>query len=367
MRQELALRLLSEVLPWDEDQVKREFQWLTLASRFKYDAYNDFVAGARFVESLADWLQQFAVGDRTAAYSFVRQSLIYINSAELQHLVDLFFPESIQRRLSRAIATDLSVPEYLVWAQPDTEARFSGLLRRVLFLGLSDGARIDMFRRSNVGRIKNDQVVALTTLDDDKWDELLAELRSDTKDPAATFQFVVLIDDFVGSGASLLRKKDEGKWTGKLVKFYRAFKAHQGTHFSPNMTVLVHHYVASSDAAAKVAQNEQKARSERGEEWFPNAVEFSFGMVLSPSVRIIDTSDSPIVPIAQSYYDPGIETKATWVGGTSLEFGFAKCGLPLVLEHNTPNNSIGLLWAESDGNAGKHPMRPLFRRRQRHT
>lgn len=367
MRQELALRLLGEVMRWDEDQARREFQWLTLASRFKYDGYSDFVAGARFVESLADWLQQFPATDRAGAYAFIRQSLIYINSAEIQHLVDLFFPELIQRRLAQAIALEKGIPAYLVWAESDTEARFAALLRRTLFLGLSDGARIDVFRRSNTGRIKNDQVVALTTLDDDKWNELLDELRSDTQDPTALFRFVVLIDDFVGSGASLLRKKEQGSWTGKLVKFYKAFKAHQQTHFSPNVTVLVHHYIASSDAATRVVDNEGSARSERGGEWFPNSVEFSFGMVLSPIVQIIETSNSPIVPLAKTFYDPAIETKATWVGGTSLEFGFAKCGLPLVLEHNTPNNSIGLLWAESDGASGRHPMRPLFRRRQRHT
>src|SRR5947199_10188160 len=29
-----------------------------------------------------------------------------------------------------------------------------------------------------------------------------------------------------------------------------------------------------------------------------------------------------------------------------LRYGFAGGGLPLVLSHNTPNNSIGLLWAD---------------------
>jgi hypothetical protein len=47
------------------------------------------------------------------------------------------------------------------------------------------------------------------------------------------------------------------------------------------------------------------------------------------------------------------------------------CGLPLVLDHNTPNNSVALLWAETDGgdrDGAKVPaMRPLFRRRQRHS
>ena len=54
-------------------------------------------------------------------------------------------------------------------------------------------------------------------------------------------------------------------------------------------------------------------------------------------------------------------------GGKDAHFGFGECGLPLVLDHNTPNNSLALLWAETPGDGGKHPMRPLFRRRQRHS
>ena len=48
-----------------------------------------------------------------------------------------------------------------------------------------------------------------------------------------------------------------------------------------------------------------------------------------------------------------------------MRYGYANCALPLVLEHNTPNNSIPILWAETQGKLG-HPMRPLFRRRDRH-
>lgn len=51
---------------------------------------------------------------------------------------------------------------------------------------------------------------------------------------------------------------------------------------------------------------------------------------------------------------------------TEAKLGFGGLGLPIIMEHNTPNNAVSLLWAESDGTQG-HPMRPLFRRRQRHS
>lgn len=69
--------------------------------------------------------------------------------------------------------------------------------------------------------------------------------------------------------------------------------------------------------------------------------------------------------------DPEIQTKHTDVGGVNhIGLGYGGCALPLVLEHNTPNNSVALLWAETDGGsrdgARAPAMRPLFRRRQRH-
>jgi hypothetical protein len=68
-----------------------------------------------------------------------------------------------------------------------------------------------------------------------------------------------------------------------------------------------------------------------------------------------------------TYYDDAIETKHTKVGGADARLGFGRCALPLVLEHNTPNNSLAILWADTKGGPGKHAMRPLFRRRQRHS
>ena len=103
MNQALGLRILGEIMDWDEDRAMNEFAWLRLMSRLKYDGYRDFIAGMRFVESLAAWLQQFKAEEREIAYSFVRNSLVYIGPAEIQHLVELFYPETVQRRLLSAV------------------------------------------------------------------------------------------------------------------------------------------------------------------------------------------------------------------------------------------------------------------------
>jgi hypothetical protein len=65
-------------------------------------------------------------------------------------------------------------------------------------------------------------------------------------------------------------------------------------------------------------------------------------------------------PLIEQYYDKSIEDQHTGVGGADVKYGFARCGLSLVLPHNTPNNSLALLWAETE------KVRALFPRVQRH-
>ena len=80
-------------------------------------------------------------------------------------------------------------------------------------------------------------------------------------------------------------------------------------------------------------------------------------------------TDRPMLDLCEKYYDHDLYIRlkkhCDEAGQSDMKRGYAKCALPLVLEHNTPNNSIPLLWAESQGKLG-HPMRPLFRRRDRH-
>ena len=78
MKEELALRLLSQIMEWDDERSRKEFAWLNIMSRYKYDDYQDYLAGARFTESLLKWLQQFEQGHRETAYTFVRRHLVYV-------------------------------------------------------------------------------------------------------------------------------------------------------------------------------------------------------------------------------------------------------------------------------------------------
>lgn len=365
MNQNLALRILSEIMRWDADRAREEFAWLRLMSRLKYDGYRDYLAGARFIESLADWLQQFEPSERESAYQFVRHHLVYLGPAEIQHLVELAYSDTIQPRLLQAVAEQLQIPTYRVWSEPDAIRTYKTLLRKTLFLGLSDGARIDTFRRVNTGVISNEQVVLAPQINDSKWRSLLGDLRNELQDESARFAFVYLLDDFTASGATLLRPEN-GEWKGKLPRFWVDTRSIAETHFEPNWVLGIHHYIATHRASSAIEQAHTAMLETAGPEKCFQRVEFSFGTVLPSDLPIDADRYGDFMPLIKKYYDPAIETKHTEVGGSDVRLGFAECALPVVLEHNTPNNSIALLWAETDGADGHHAMRPLFRRRQRH-
>lgn len=379
MNQDLGLKILGEIMGWDDDRARREFQWLRLVARLKYDGYRDFQAGMRFIESLATWLQQFAASERETAYAFVRNTMIYVGPSEMQRLVEQFYPRTVRDRVIATIAGERGLPTYRVLADPEARAAAERLRRQTLFMGLSDGARIDIVRHSNVGLLTNEQLVLATQVDKEKWQDLVANLREDLKENDARFRLVYLIDDFMGTGTSFLRYNSEKKkWSGKLLKFKEsvdnAVKALDGDHvLAADWQLCIHHYIGTS-AAAEAVQSRWAEASEalKGEGW-ATGVHFSFGMVLPEDLPIDAVSGryDEFLELTKTYYDPIIRTRHTDVGGvTHLGLGYGGCALPLVLEHNTPNNSVALLWAETDGGdrdgVAAPAMRPLFRRRQRH-
>lgn len=382
MNQDLALNVLGRIMKWPDDRARDEFQWLRLMARLKYDGYHDFHAGMRFVESLVTWLQQFeSAQERETAYAFVRRTLVYVGPSEMQRLVEQFYPRTVRDRLVSIVAAECGIQRYQVLADPAARAKEERLRRQTLFMGLSDGARIDTIRRAYSGVLSNEQFVSSTQVDTEKWKDLLDNLRHDLRDPGARFRLVYLIDDFTGTGTSLLRfDREKKKWKGKLIRFLDSVanaskQLRNGELFPDDWVLGVHHYVASSAAVDAIRKRLSEAtNSLETLETVRNRVPHSsFGVVFPRDLPIDATPgrNDEFIGLTQTYYDPTIRTKHTDVGGVEhLGLGYGGCALPLVLEHNTPNNAVALLWAETEGGTrgdiDAPAMRPLFRRRQRH-
>lgn len=377
MNQDLALRVLSQIMSWSDERAREEFRWLRLMARLKYDGYRDFQAGMRFIESLATWLQQFSPRERETAYAFVRKTLVYIGAGEMHRLVEQFYPKVVRDRLIRTVALERSIPIHRVLADAAARADVDRLRRQTLFMGLSDGARIDTIRHANAGLLSNEQLVQGTQVDTDKWEDLRDNLRNDLGNEKAGFRLVYVIDDFAGTGTTFLRADPSKRWKGKLIRFRDSIKAATealGPLLAPDWELCIHHYIASASAAEHIERRLLEACDALAVDGWAKAMHASFGTVLPADLPIdaVTGRNDAFINLARTYYNPKIETRHTSVGGVShLGLGYGGCALPLVLEHNTPNNSVALLWAETDGDnvggAAPPAMRPLFRRRQRHT
>lgn len=378
MNPDLGLRVLSSVMAWGDDKAHDEFQRLRLMANLKYDGYRDFEAGVRFTESLASWLQQFEPDQRETAYEFVMSRLVYIGPSEMEKLIGQLYVNFVYPELLTAVAVVTEMPRHALLANLEARGRIARLRRRTLFLGLSDGARVDYIRHQNVGLITNEQVVGSAQIDSAKWEDLLDELCKDLKDDNATFRGVYLIDDFAATGTSFFRL-DGGKAKGKLSKFAtsvrEAEKALGRKVFEDDYQVFIHHYVGTAKAEKELADRLVEGKEVLAEAGLPPRISTTYGLLLPESLPLdsANPADRGFLALTHQYYDHSIHTRHTEVGGTDdMKLGYGGCALPLILDHNTPNNSVPLLWAETDGrpaedgNAAVPAMRPLFRRRQRH-
>ena len=370
---QLGLRLIANIMNWEDDGVATaEYAWLRLMAATKYDGYSDFRAGARFIESLATWLKQFDPEDRQTAYDFVKKRLVFISSAEMQRAIEAFFPETVTPIFRLLAAEQAVIPPHELWGNAEGVAAFERILRRTLFIGLSDGSRIDILRRANAGRISQEQVLPMIHIDDEKWKNL-GEKIVERNAEDQKFEHVFLIDDFTASGTTFIRQVG-GKWKGKLQRFNAIVddasnRLGDAFPIAANYSLHIHHYLSTAQAKAALAERTADANAQWSDKTF-GSISVHESSLLPASLKLRPGQDDGVLALCEKYYDHGLYLRLVEHAGEAeqkdLKLGYADCALPLILEHNTPNNSIPLLWAETEGGEHGPAMCPLFRRRDRH-
>lgn len=362
MQEELAQRLLARVMGWSGERVAEERARLDRMARFKYDEYQQFGPGQKFIEALCLWLEQFpTLEERETAYSFVRDRIVFISAADMRHLVEASFPDIIRPSLissaSIAIGTAPSRVTEII-----RHSAYRRALRQSLFLGLSDGSRMDSFRRA--GNLDNEQVWQAYEISETKSAGMLKDLRKSVDDESAQFSRIVLIDDFSASGISYIRKEDT-EWKGKVVKAFQQFKPGGEASALVNYKTIKMHivlYVATSSAIEYIRGQLQGFCAQ---ESIP-VPDVTAVYELSPELALDPNRDSEFLKLVdgdQYYRSRPLDEHEAKGGTKTVKRGFAACGLPLVLAHNCPNNSIYLLWADP---SEKHSARGLFPRIVRH-
>lgn len=356
MREDLAERLLAKVMKWSEEDVAKERPVLQALASYKYDEYQQFSPGMHFIESLAIWLSTFRVADRQTAYTFVKEKLIFISEAEMRHLVGLAYPDHIRTILQKKVAEEMGIPDHAV-ARILSSGEFRRVKRKSLFLGLSDGARVDVIRR--VAGLSNEQVYATYQLSDEKAQDMLEELRIELASPEVSFDTLFLIDDFSGSGDSLLRE-EEGEVKGKIESCLSTLlEKNCTTHLLDQRSLTV--YVVLYLCTKRALQQLRQRLGSKLPAQFPKCSILPVH-ILGDDVMVTKETAPEFDRMLNEYYNSRIMDRHLRKGGPDVIHGYGGCSLPLILAHNTPNNSVYLLWA----NDPELQMKALFPRVSRH-
>jgi hypothetical protein len=364
MRDTLAERLLVKIMEWTPPEIDSERPLLQALATFKLNDYQQFSPGIRFIESLVKWLQQFeTLEERRSAYKLVTDHLIFISGEQMGHLVNILYSEKVNPILIRKTARESEKNQYLVKEIANSK-EYGANLTMSLFIGLSDGSKIDQFRR--IAGLNNEQVYPTYLINSRKATDMYEKLQR--KIPGGKFKTVFLIDDFTASGKSYCRPDDDGKrGDGKLLVFFNElFKASASDKgelnsiidFS-NLEIHVLFYIATEDALFNIKTGIEEWQEASGNQ-FNFTVDCLQVIDEMPKQKIIGSQD--IMSVLEKYFDASIIDEHYKKGKHEKPYlGFNECCLPLVLNHNSPNNSLPILWLPED----KKPF-GLFPRISRH-
>lgn len=388
MNSNLASQLLSSVMGWDYVGLNSERPELEFMGSMKYDAYDRFMPGTRFMSSLVQWINQFDEEDREIVFNFVKKKLVFISSTQMNYLVDLLYDSKIRPILLKKATENAQMPSYML-CNKNVQEQFNIEKRSSLVVGLSDGAHTDILRRS--AGFNNEQVLTNYYPDGKKLKDMLKNLREDDKLEGVAnpyFRNIFLIDDFTASGKSFVRyDKKAKKFKGKLSKIIDQICAKENIertdeeiaagekeelHLSylldadqPEIHIDIMFCMATEKAVRNIRNGLDEFLQKRGY----NKVKYHIHVVqkLDESLSKEITDDPELMKVLEKpkYFHQNLkDDKAYKVGSVTKPYlGFDECALPVVLSHNTPNNSLPILWQDADND---QEFKGLFPRISRH-
>lgn len=348
MNDDNAQQLLAAVMGWKStEEIQAYLPRLQRLALIKYDSYQRFGPGRRFIENLAKWLQQFEGDHKRIALDFVIRRLIFLSDPEISHLVQIAYPDIVVPERIKHVAEEFGMPGHWV-RKIANHQRFTELRLKSLYLGLSDGARTNEMRRAGSGQISNEQIWQAYELGEEKAKSMIDNLSKALKanhleHESAKFNLIWLLDDFSGSGNTYIRFNPKTRqFDGKIKKIYE--RLNQGDLVDKNhYEVFLLLYIATRQSIDHIEYWSERFTSERS--YKPLKVRVVQPIEGDVSIRKEADPDIEVLLSEDNYYDASAEDKNSEIGGTGFRRGFAGCALPVVLSHNTPNNSLFLLWA----------------------
>lgn len=372
MNSNLANQLLASIMKWDAPTLASERAALEFMGSMKYDAYDRYMPGMRFMSSLVQWLNDIKEEDRDEAYKFIKEKLVFISSMQMNYLVDLLYDSKIRPILLDMSTVETGMPSYKC-SSKIVRTRFEIEKRSALVIGLSDGAHTDILRRS--AGFNNEQVLTNYYPDGKKLKDMLDELRKDQKLKGIEnpfFRRIFLIDDFTASGKSFIRfDESDGEYHGKLKRIIDELcikgyveKEQKIEHLSyllnPEQKIQID--ILFCIATEKARTNIKSSLDDylKSVNW-QNKVEFNIHIVqiLEDKLSIDIKTDKDLVKLLKKdehFVEECVISKSYKVGKNGNPWlGFDECALPVVLAHNTPNNSLPIIWQDAERFHGLFP------------
>ena len=322
---------------------------IQIISEIKYDDYQQYTHGMRYIESLALWMRQFETDqEKDCAYDFVKKDLVYISEEEMRQLVMCSYEIAMKRYL--IAKTKAFSNEKNILSVKDRKDVYRYFKRRSLFLGLSDGSHLDFFRRHN-SELSNEQVCVHYDLSEEKACDMKKELKNEQivksinkryNENNENFDSFFLIDDFTGSGRSYIRKDSQG-WHGKIYAFYDRFLSKCIGQDDVSVHIVI--YVATKRALLYIQDQVDVFSKEK----HINDITVDAIQIVEPvdwnehsdlKKLLKDNYKKYFSKVKESYVDKHFKVG----GGKEPYLGFGDCSLPLVLYHNTPNNTLPIVW-----------------------
>lgn len=377
MNDSLAVSLLAKVTKWDEKRLSKELPKLSFLARTKYDSYSQFDPGFRFMSSFAQWMSQFDKEDVEIIYSAFNKYLTFISSEQIKYLVDLMYSSKIKPFIRDLSAIKSGLSRYQL-NKIESSQEYKIQKRLSLVVGLSDGSHIDILRRT--AGFSNEQVLPMYYPNQEKLQDMFDELHEDNLLKGSNrnlFESLFLVDDFTASGTSFARKED--KFKGKIIKVLKGLKPKEAgaegnaddesdielsdLFVKDKINVNVLFCVATEEAIANINREVGQYINENN---MTDLIDFNVD-----SVQLIKTEEINRVKNhpglknvlkKDKYYDWSAILTDSYRKGKHDEpyWGFNECGLLLVLSHNTPNNTMPVIWEDTS------KFRGLFPRINRH-
>ena len=378
MNDNLAVSLLAKVTKWDDKRLSKELPKLSFMARTKYDSYSQFDPGFRFMSSFAQWMSQFDKEDVETIYSAFNKHLTFISTEQIKYLVDLMYSSKIKPFIRDLSASGAGLSRYQL-NKIEKSQEYIIQKRLSLVVGLSDGSHTDILRRT--AGFSNEQVLPMYYPNQEKLQDMYDELQKDSLLKGTSrnlFDSLFLVDDFTASGTSFARKEDD-KFKGKIVKVLKGLKPKEaGTDgktgdessielsdlfVKDKIKVNALFCVATEEAVENINREVGNYLSDNG---MNDLIQFNVDcvqLIKSEEIDIIKNYPGlKNVLKKDKYYDWTAILTDSYRKGKHDEpyWGFNECGLLLVLSHNTPNNTIPVIWEDTS------KFRGLFPRISRH-